>query len=138
MDRDTAERWVIISALTVAAVYAYRRLVEPASSGSIKNVAGAGNPVPLGQFATAWGVTFFIISLVATASPPLGGSFAILVMTGDLLANTGAVTKDINGHLTGVAATTKTAQAAVNGLASTATTAGTAAQNRAAAGTSTH
>lgn len=134
MDRATAERWTIISALTVAAIYAYRRLVEPASPGSLKNVVGSGNPVPLGQFATAWGVTFFVISLLATASPGLGGSFAILVMTGDLLANTGPVTKDINGHLTGLAKTTQTAQAAVNGLSTTASKAGAAANNAQAAG----
>lgn len=95
MDSSTAERWVVISALVVAGVYGYRRLVEPVESGNIKNIVGIGNPVPLGQFATAWGFAYLVIAIMASANPGLGGSFAILVMAGDLLTNTPSITKDV-------------------------------------------
>jgi hypothetical protein len=95
MDRTTAEHWVVISALIVAAVYGYRRLIEPVQQGNIKNIIGIGNPVPLAQWATAWGVVYLVISVMAEASPGLGGSFAILIATGDLLVNIGSVTADV-------------------------------------------
>ena len=95
MDNSTAERWVVVSALTVGGIYAYRRLTEPAQPGGLKNIVGVGPPVPLGQFATAWGFTFLVVGIMATASPGLGGSFAILIMTADLLTNTANLTADV-------------------------------------------
>jgi hypothetical protein len=95
MDRAGAQRAVTISAVIVVGVYAYRRLTETASSGSLKNIVGIGNPVPLGQFMTAWGFTFLMCALMAEADPGLGGSFAILIATGDLLTNTAAITSDV-------------------------------------------
>jgi hypothetical protein len=95
MDQATAERWVTISALVVLGVYAYRRVRQPAQPGSLKNVFGAGAPVPLGQFVTAWGVTYLVIAIMASASPGLGGSFAVLVMTADLLNNMSGLTAAI-------------------------------------------
>ena len=73
----------------VALVYGYRRVTETAQTGTLKNIIGLGNPVPLGQWATAWGVTYLILSILASATPPVGGSMAILVMAGDLLTNMG-------------------------------------------------
>jgi hypothetical protein len=95
VDKSTAERWVVISALVVIAVYTYRRITEPAQPGGIANIVGLGTPVPLGQFATAWGFVYFMIALVTEAAPGLGGSFAILVATGDVLANAPAILPDI-------------------------------------------
>lgn len=112
MSSDTAERWVVISALTVIGIYAYRRLIEPVQKGGLKNIVGIGNPVPLGQFATAWGVTFLILSFIATASPGVGGSLSILVMTGDILANGGQIASDANDHISGKAAKRTTTTAA--------------------------
>jgi len=95
VDKSTAERWVVISALVVIAVYGYRRITEASQQGGLSNIIGQGPPVPLAEFATAWGFVFFLIALVTEAAPGLGGSFAILVAAGDLLANTGSITADV-------------------------------------------
>jgi hypothetical protein len=95
MSKETAEHWVVISALVVAAVYAYRRIVEPVSQGNVGNVIGLGNPVPLAQWATAWGFVYFLLAVVTEAAPGLGGSFAILIATGDVLANAPAILPDV-------------------------------------------
>lgn len=96
MDQQTAERWVTTSAVIVAAVYAYRRFTEPAAGPTnLKKLAGVGQPAPLGAFATAWGFMFLVLAIVTEISPPLGGSFSILIATGDLLTNTPAITTDI-------------------------------------------
>lgn len=111
MSRDGAQRAVTISALIVAAVYAYRRFTSsgttPVQKGSLKNVIGLGDPVPLAQWATAWGFTFLVIAVIAEADPSLGGSFAILVATGDVLANTPAITSAVNKQ-TGASSTAVT------------------------------
>lgn len=102
MDRSTAEQWVTISAALVIGIYAYRRLTEPASGpASVKKLAGVGPPVPLGSFATAWGFMFLVIAVMAQASPGLGGSFAVLVATGDLLTNAPAITSDVSKKVAG-------------------------------------
>ena len=95
MNQGTAERWVTISALIVIAVYGYRRVTEAAQKGGVKNIIGLGNPVPVGEFITAWGFTFLVVSIMASASPSFGGAFAILIMAGDLLVNTSSVVGDI-------------------------------------------
>lgn len=105
MTGQSAERWVTTSALVVAGVYAYRRLVEPAQTGNLKNLIGVGNPVPLGQFATAWGFTFLVVAIMAQAAPELGGGFAVLIGTADLLTNSASLFGDV-GKQTGHATTT--------------------------------
>jgi hypothetical protein len=95
MDQATAERWVTISALLVIAVYGYRRITETAQPGTLRNVLGQSPPVPLGQFVTAWGVTFLGIAIMAEASPPLGGSFAILIAVADFLNNAQPLFSDL-------------------------------------------
>jgi len=96
MDKSTAERWVTISALIVIAVYGYRRITEPAAAPvTAKKLIGVGQPAPLGAFATAWGFTFLVVSIMAEASPGLGGAFAILIATSDLLTNTSSVLADV-------------------------------------------
>jgi len=122
MDQATAERWVTISAFVVIAIYGYRRLAgPPAQQGTLKNVLGQGNPVPLGQFVTAWGVTFFVVAIMAEASPSLGGSFAILIAAADLLNNMGGLVSAVTSHepkttttgTTGTTSTTTTTASAV-------------------------
>lgn len=101
MDQATAERWVTISALTVAGVYAYRRLIEPSGPpATLKKLVGVGELPPLGAWATAWGFTFLVVSVIAEAAPGLGGAFAILIMTGDLLANGSSVFADVGKQQT--------------------------------------
>jgi hypothetical protein len=96
MSRSTAERWVVISAIVTLGIYAYRRLAgDPAQPGKLANIVSQKPPVPLGQFATAWGFTYLIIAVMAEAAPGLGGGFAILVMTSDLLANAGSLLSEV-------------------------------------------
>lgn len=100
MTEQGAEKAITVSALIVAAVYAYRKMTEPqggqVASSRIAQLAGKGAPPPFGVFVTAWGFTFLVLSVVAAASPGLGGSMAILVATGDLLSNGTAIAKDVN------------------------------------------
>jgi len=96
MDRATSERWVTISALIVAGIYGYRRLTEATSTPvTLKKIAGIGNPVPLGAFATAWGFTYLVVAIMAEAMPGVGGAFAILIAVGDFLTNSQSVFKDV-------------------------------------------
>jgi hypothetical protein len=95
MSPASAEGWVTTSALIVLAVYGYRRLTETATAKvSLKSVAGVGALPPLGQFVTAWGLTYIIVSVIAQSSPGGGGGFAILIMTVDLLTNAQSVFGD--------------------------------------------
>lgn len=113
MTQQGAERAVTISALIVAGVYIYRRLTEGAGpvakTGKLAQLTGQGSPPPAGTFITAWGFAFLVISIVASAAPGLGGSFAILVAVGDLLGNGQQVAKDVNSKLGTPAGTGTTA-----------------------------
>jgi hypothetical protein len=96
MSQATAERWVTISAVTVAGIYTYRRLVEPSTPpATVKKLMGVGELPPLGSWATAWGFTFLVVSVMAEASPGLGGGFAILIMTADILTNSASLFADV-------------------------------------------
>lgn len=113
MSEQTAERWVTISAFIVAAVYGYRRITEAtAPPVTLKKLAGIGELPPLGSFATAWGLMFLIIAIMTEAAPGLGGGFAILVATSDLLTNSSSVFADVSKQEqagTSAAATSQTA-----------------------------
>jgi len=86
------EQWVVISAITVLGIYAYRRLTEGTTSTfSVKNALGLGNPLPVASFITAWGFVFLVISFMETFDEGLGGAFALLVMTTDFLTNAPAL-----------------------------------------------
>lgn len=98
MSRQGAERALVISALVVAATYAYRLVTEGhASSGG--SLIGVGAPPNVGRFITGWGFAFLVLAIVTEAAPPLGGSLAILVATGDVLANAGQVATDVNAKV---------------------------------------
>lgn len=113
MDRATAERWVTISALLVAGIYAYRRLIEPTSTPVTgKQLLGSGSPPPLGAFATAWGFTYLVVSIMATAAPGVGGAFAILIATGDLLTNSASLFADVGKQTGGQASSASAASTA--------------------------
>jgi hypothetical protein len=100
MTDSQAEKWVITSALIVAGVYGYRRLTETPTAPpvTLKELAGAGQLPPLGAWATAWGFTFLVVSIIATAAPELGAAFAILIATGDLMTNAQSIFKDIGAQ----------------------------------------
>ena len=100
MNDAAAEQWVTVSALTVAGVYAYRRLTEGAGQppATAKKLVGVGELPPLGAWATAWGFTFLVVAVMATAAPELGAAFAILIATGDLLANASSIFGDVGAQ----------------------------------------
>ena len=110
MTEQTAERWIVTSALVVAGVYGYRRLTEqPATPPvTVKQLAGVGQLPPLGAWATAWGFTFLVIAIIGTAAPELGAAFAILIATGDLLTNASSIFQDVTKLEGKTAATTPT------------------------------
>jgi hypothetical protein len=126
MSADTAERWVVVSAAATAGIYFYRQFTEGSSPpATLKRVAGVGKPpVPLGAFATAWGFTYLVLAMMASAAPGLGGGFAILIMTADFLTNANSVFTDVLGLEQSAGAT---------GTSSSSTT--TAAQQQAAIAT---
>lgn len=129
MSKQGAERAVVISALVVFGIYFYRHLTEgtaktttssncpssvtgQGSGGSVSGVGqliGFGTPANVGKFITAWGFVFFVLSIVTEAAPGLGGAFAILAATGDILANTCQVTHDIGTKLSTTSTNTPTA-----------------------------
>ena len=98
MSKQGAERAVVISALVVFVMYFYRHLTEGTTqtNGGVGQLLGLGAPANVGRFVTAWGFIFFTLSIITEAAPGLGGAFAILVATGDLLTNGTQVVKDIN------------------------------------------
>ena len=103
MTDSQAEKWVVTSALIVAAIYGYRRLTETPGQPpvTLKQVAGVGELPPLGAWATAWGFTFLVIALIATASPEVGASFAVLIAVGDLMTNAQSIFADVGQQQSG-------------------------------------
>jgi hypothetical protein len=96
MSKQQAQSAVTLSAFVVAAVFAYRKLTEPATGG--KRVPATSH------FVVGFGFTFIMLSLVAQAAPQLGGMGAVLVATGDLLSNGQALVKDLQDALDAQAA----------------------------------
>ena len=102
MTTQGAEKAITTSALMVAGVYIYRRLTEGSGTATGTKTAqllGQGSPPSVGTFITAWGAAYLIMAIMATASPGLGGGFAILAATGDLLSNGQQIFADINTKL---------------------------------------
>lgn len=82
MSKGTAERLVVSSAVVVGGVYAYLRY-----KGQAK--------LSLPEFGTAWGVTFLVLSLVASIAPAVAGGFSLIILTSDLLENQPALSAAI-------------------------------------------
>ena len=92
MSTDQAQSAVSLSAFVVAAVFGYRKLVEQGIQG------GSGVPTT-GHFIIGFGFTYVLLSLVAQGAPALGGMMAILVATGDILANGKPLVDDVTKAL---------------------------------------
>lgn len=112
MNSQQAETAVTTSALILTGLYAYRKTSEgvtgsapPPRKHSAKTTAegvvGVGELLPLGTWLTGMGVTFIGLAIVASVSPSLGGTMAILVATGGFLGNGTAVLKDLQSGLKG-------------------------------------
>ena len=119
MSKRGSERAVVISALVVFAIYFYRHLTEGTTqrNGGTSQLLGIGTPANVGRFLTAWGAIFFGISILAEAAPSLGGSFAILVATGDVLTNAQDVIKQVNKGVAGKTGNSKPVPASPEGKA---------------------
>ena len=129
MTEGKAQTVVVVSALVVFGVYFYRHLTEgtgqPTVSGTdtcplsgvlpkgspatdaAQQLLGFGTPAQVGKFITAWGFTFFVIAIIATASPGLGASIAMLIAVSDFLANSCQVAHDVETKI-GTTSTTTT------------------------------
>jgi hypothetical protein len=93
MTVDQAQSAVSVSAVVVAGVYGYRKLVESDPKAA-----------PTAHFVIGFGFVFITLALVAQAAPSLGGMLAILIAGGDLLTNGIALTNDLTGALKATAA----------------------------------
>lgn len=92
MSTDQAQSAVSLSAFVVAVVFGYRKLVEQGVQG------GSGVPTT-GHFVIGFGFTYVLLSLLAQGAPALGGMLAVLVATGDLLANGKPLVDDVTKAL---------------------------------------
>jgi hypothetical protein len=103
------------SAIVVAGIYFYRKLVEPDPNAALVGrtphrqpntipaaavqLIGVGPLASTGRFVVGFGFTYMVLSLMEGASPDLAGSFALLVALGAVLGNGVAVTKDVKDQL---------------------------------------
>ena len=136
MTRGQAEQAVVISALVVGGVWAWRKLIEPATSqagkaaGSnsqlLKVIGAEPTPANTAEFAVGFGFTYMTLSIGATIAPDVAGYLAVLVAVGDLLINGASVFADINQQLGAGGAETPTGIVAsgVKGSAPVATSPG--------------
>jgi hypothetical protein len=101
MSRPEAQGWVTTSAVIVAGVFAYRKLMPGSSltKGS-------------GPFVVGWMVVYVTLSVVAQAAPQLGAMFAGLVALGDVLTNGNELVKDLQQGLVATKAATSPATSA--------------------------
>jgi hypothetical protein len=117
MNQQQAENAVVISALVTAGMYGYRYFSEGESNAAelakqgyiqkYKDFYGFGPVLPLGTWIPAFGVTYLALSIMAAASPQVGGTASVLVGTGAFFGNAKAVIKDL-GVTTPKAAKTTT------------------------------
>ena len=105
MERAGAEKAVIGSAIVVAGVWGYRKLVEPLASAtdvtetSLSKLAGLSTiPASSAEFAVGFGFTYMILAILVDASPDVAGAFAILIATGSILTNGQSVFGDISAQ----------------------------------------
>jgi hypothetical protein len=105
--RKGAEGTVLVSSLVVVSLYAYRKLIEPATVGketrepALRKIIGAEpTPATVEQFAVSFGFVFFSLSVAAMAAPELASAFAILVAVGYTLSNGASVFQDITRQVT--------------------------------------
>ena len=81
---DDARRIVVTSAIVVAGVWGVRSWKLSGGNPFTGTVQGV---MSFGEFATAWGVTYFVLAMISETAPRVAGSLAALIMIGDLLAN---------------------------------------------------
>lgn len=97
--QQQAQKWILASAVVLAVIYGFRRLVETAApsqpSGPISSLIGTGAPPPAMQWAVSYAVAMFGLSLLALAAPEVAGGLAMMTVAGALLTNGTAVSRDV-------------------------------------------
>jgi hypothetical protein len=92
VNRLQAQSAVALSAFWVALIFGYRKLTE----GAVQDVKTAPSTA---HFVIGFGFTYVVLATIAQAAPALGGMFAVLVATGDTLANGQAIFGDVTKAL---------------------------------------
>lgn len=114
--RTKSEAIVLMCAVIVFAVWAFRSLYEygktavkaqeaargnPAANFNVKELVGLSPHAPHPyQFLVGWGFVFFILAIGATAAPKLASTFAVLVAVGSTIANGLSVFSFVNTAVT--------------------------------------
>lgn len=88
MKADNAKSALVTAAMIVAAIRLWMQV-----RGKTKT--------PFIEWAIGWGALFFILSLVAEASPAAATSLAFIVVVSDFLKNGVSLTKDISSVVSG-------------------------------------
>lgn len=127
MTESRAQDLVNSAALVVAAVYFYRKLIEPATGenaaassagtgatpaagfisfdqpttlpGAAAQLLGKGKPASTERFVVGWGFVFLTLSLAVPVAPEFAGAFASLAALGSILGNGTQVAKDLETQL---------------------------------------
>lgn len=111
--RKAATGTVLTSSLVVLVIWGYRKLIEPAGAAGttsadagLRKVIGLEpTPANAAQFTIAFGFTYFTLSIAAMGAPELASAMAILIATGDVLANGASVFTDVSKQVSGATAT---------------------------------
>lgn len=106
MRQSQAQSAITSSAVVVAALYGFRKLLEPeqpepdAKAGP-EDLIGFGPMPPFGVFVVGWGFSFMTLAVLATWQPDLAGYFAVLIMLGALMGNGVPVSAHVTEKLRG-------------------------------------
>lgn len=117
MTTQQAQSAVSLSAFVVAGVYAYRKLAEKGTSGTV-------TAAPLSHFVLGYGFTFIGLSLFAQAAPDFGGMMAVLVAAADLLVNGNKIVSDLTTGLKNTGGASSSSSSSSPGTAAAATAQG--------------
>lgn len=95
MNARSATSMIVISAMVMGGLYAWRWIVGGPASAKAKvsagKLIGLGSLVSPEGFLVAWGAIYLMLALGAAASPQLAGAFSLLILLGGLVANFSSV-----------------------------------------------
>lgn len=101
MSSSASARAIVISALILGGVYAYRWLTGGKSQAHAKispgPLVGLGPQVTPEGFLVAWGVIYLSLGLASELAPALAGAFAVLIALSTLIANFLTVSGSVSG-----------------------------------------
>jgi hypothetical protein len=86
----SAQSYIVLSAFVVAALYSWRWLTGNHRGAKLTPATLVAYNAPLVSpegFVVAWGVIYLTLAIVGSFAPGLAGAMALLILTGDVLAN---------------------------------------------------